>query len=750
MKHTKQDRAWELLDAIGEADEGFLADANEKQQKRRGRQRLRKYGSIAACLALALLLPVLALLPQGRNGTVPAGSEGSQAPEGSNNASSAGADSSYGEGTSDPDDIPTAVVLASGPDLMEGIRPTAVAGQEADDAFLQAQMRFSLGLLQQLAKGEREAGNSLLISPLSAQFTLSMAANGAGGETRAEMLSLLAGDLSMGQLNSYLHTLRERLTEETEGCKVNIASAIWYNEWVEVYLDFLQTNGDHYGAGAYRMPFDEETLGSINRWVSDQTEGMIPRVLDEIDPEAAMYLLGTVLFDGEWNSIYLGQVVGKGVFTAYDGKPNQVTFMHSEEGVYYEDGLATGFAKNYKGGKYAFVALLPNEGVDVYDYVAGLTAEGLLHTLQNGKQTSVSASLPKFSFAYETKLAEPLSDLGMKSAFSPGAADFSRMMTCEGYLKSVNQKTVISVGELGTKAAAVTVAVSSPTNEPTYAVHLNRPFVYLIVDRATNLPLFMGVQTEIDDSGVPEGEAPALDVDDDGSYAEPEPPSYDGKDFTGLTVRLKDDYVWENTDLLVFRLENDSETEYAYQFAAILLQKKTADGWETLPRLSATDYQAKVEAGKTGDADILLQRIYGIRPAAGETYRAVFPGVEGLACEFTVIGRENGTPDASELRITPEDGIYAGMTSPIYTLANNSRVPFVYSFTDILLEHKTSTGWETFTLLAPDDRESVLDPGEQRTTAILPAEYGVELEAGETYRIAFRNVPGLYGEFVVQ
>ena len=683
MNNKKQDRAWELLDAIGEANEGFVADAETNPKKgfapilflKQHMPSPRAAGMIAAGLVLAIALPVLAILvPKGKNGIV---SQGADTSAESSNASGvsgdetepntsavesnpAGTESSGSNGTSPghessvpdqsgepsgdpsgdpsgnpsqhPDDPPTPPpVFASAPNLMEGIVPAKVSAQQADNAFLKEQMRFSLALFKQAAKGEQAKGNSLLLSPLSAQLALSMTANGARGQTREEMRTLLAGNLSIERLNGYLHTLQERLTGADMGCKVNIANALWYNEGLQVYKEFLQTNADYYGADAYQMRFDEEARKTINAWASGQTDGLIREAITEIDPEAAMYLLNAILFDGEWWEIYTTENVSDGRFTSYDGKTQTVSFMESKEIVYYEDGKATGFAKPYKGGKFAFVALLPNEGVDVYDYAASLTADGLLRTLQNGKSDGVRASLPKFSSAYETNLEKLLPALGMKSAFDEKTADFSGMITGfdgSGHLKSVNQKAVVSVGELGTKAAAVTAVVEGPDNAPEYEVVLNRPFVYMIVDTETNLPLFMGVQTKIDGE-VPKGEAPEID----GAGKEPD---YAGKDFTGLTVRLKDEPVTEQTETLVFLLENGSGTDYEYLSGAILLQRRTDSGWVTIPRLFDSGVLWPVAAGKTDSCSLSPKYAFGTDMKAGETYRVVFPGAEGLVCEFTV------------------------------------------------------------------------------------------------------------------
>ena len=88
------------------------------------------------------------------------------------------------------------------------------------------------------------------------------------------------------------------------------------------------------------------------------------------------------------------------------------------------------------------------------------------------------------------------------SAFC-GNADFSRLgRSTNGniYIGDVLHKTFIAVDELGTKAAAVTKVEMKATGAliEKKKVYLDRPFVYMIVDNATNLPIFIGTLTEIE------------------------------------------------------------------------------------------------------------------------------------------------------------------------------------------------------------------------------------------------------------
>ena len=387
-------------------------------------------------------------------------------------------------------------------DLMEGVQANTVTSKAADDAFAQSQMRLAVDLFQASVLESKD--ENVLISPLSIQLALAMTANGADGDTKAEMEALLGGEISLENLNEYLCSYVNNLPS-AEKYKLQIANSIWFRDnegRLQVEKDFLQKNADYYGAQAYKAAFDDQTMKDINNWVKDHTDGMIDSILDQIDEDAVMYLINALVFDAEWQHVYDKSDVYKGKFTNIDGAEKQVDMMHSEETVYLQDENATGFMKPYSGSKYNFAVLLPNEGVDIYEYIAGLTGESLMETLSTPQLGMVMATLPKFSYEYELTMNDVLKELGMPSAFSGDTADFSKMAhSSRGniYIGDVLHKTFISVDELGTKAGAVTkvqmndeCAVMSE-----WVVTLNRPFVYMIIDNETKLPVFIGTVMDV-------------------------------------------------------------------------------------------------------------------------------------------------------------------------------------------------------------------------------------------------------------
>ncbi len=378
--------------------------------------------------------------------------------------------------------------------------PTTVNIEEGVADETAAITDFAVRLFQQSMQ-EKE---NTLISPISVLYALAMTANGAGGETLAQMEQVLGA--GVGDLNDCLSTYVSELPVD-EKYKLSIANSIWFtdDEKFTVEQDFLRINEDYYGAGVYETPFDNSTLQAVNEWVSENTDGMIEEILDNIPEESVMYLVNAIAFDAEWQTVYEEYQVKEGVFTMEDKTTVDAEYMYSTERQYLQDDKAQGFLKYYKDGKYAFAALLPNEGVTVAEYVESLTGEKLADILHNAEEVQVRAAIPKFESKYSVDLGNILQEMGMTDAFDNVTADFSGLGTYEDSnlaISRVLHKTFIAVDEKGTKAGAATaVQVSRDAAalvEEIKEVYLDRPFVYMLIDCKTNQPLFMGTLMSVE------------------------------------------------------------------------------------------------------------------------------------------------------------------------------------------------------------------------------------------------------------
>lgn len=385
--------------------------------------------------------------------------------------------------------------------LMENIQPNRVSASAAPRSQDEAATDFAVRLF----RASEKSGENTLISPLSVLCALAMTANGAENGTLEEMEAVLG--MSKEALNLYLHSYMENLPQN-EHCKLSLANSVWFkeDESFTVKEDFLQVNADYYNADVYQAPFNEQTCEDINRWVKEKTDGMIPKMLEQLTPDAVMCLINALAFEAQWAEVYEDIQVREGVFTKEDGATYEVEFMHGEERTYLEDEKATGFMKPYEGGKYAFVALLPKEGVSVSEYVASLDGTALHNLLSNPTNVKVITSIPKFETAYDVEMNEILKEMGMPTAFDADHADFSALgQSTKGniYISMVLHKTYISVAEQGTRAGAATLVIMDAGGaflepEEWKEVRLDRPFVYMLIDCEKNIPFFIGTMMDIE------------------------------------------------------------------------------------------------------------------------------------------------------------------------------------------------------------------------------------------------------------
>lgn len=384
--------------------------------------------------------------------------------------------------------------------LMEGITPENVTAMTDLSVQSEKASDFAVRLLQASA----EDGKNTLLSPLSVLCALAMTANGAEGETRSQMEAVLG--MSVEELNLYLYSYMQSLPQE-EKAKLSLANSIWFTEdkRFTVNQNFLQTNANYYGADVYETPFDSQTCKDINTWVKQKTNGMIPEILDEVPPDAIMYLVNALAFEGEWTKVYEKNQVREGVFTKEDGSEQKVDFMYGSEYSYLENENATGFLKYYKGGKYAFAALLPKEGVSLSELIESLSGENLYQLLKSPAAVSVLTAIPKFETEYDVKMSDILKSMGMEKAFDPDTAEFDGIGSSSNgniYISRVLHKTFLSMGEKGTKAGAATVVEAkdeAATGEAGQIkeVYLDRPFVYMLIDWENRVPFFIGSMTDL-------------------------------------------------------------------------------------------------------------------------------------------------------------------------------------------------------------------------------------------------------------
>lgn len=353
--------------------------------------------------------------------------------------------------------------------------------------FTAAYMDFAASLLK-----NSESDESVVLSPLSLYTVLSVTANGASGKTQREIEKALGQDLNISEINTFIHYLNERVKAlNSEEGFVNSANSLWIRDDYSVKAQFLQNVVNYYDSEVFRTELKAE---EINSWIENKTDGEIKDMLSELDKDTALVLVNALLFDDEWVTPYEEGNIYNGSFKGTKGEET-VKFMESNE-MFIESKDAKGMIKSYKNTPCKFVAILPDEKISVDEYAASLSGAKLETILSSA--TGVNrciAHLPQFELRNKSSLSDTAKAMGMELMFTD-EANFDALTMSEGLkVSDIMQESFIKVSETGTKASSSTTVTLKDSDSETQdfeELKFDRPFVFMIVENESNLPLFIG------------------------------------------------------------------------------------------------------------------------------------------------------------------------------------------------------------------------------------------------------------------
>lgn len=349
--------------------------------------------------------------------------------------------------------------------------------------------------------------NSRVVSPLSVTYLMSMLANGADGETQKQILATLgwAGEgiqqPSLQDINDYSRMLIEKTARLDKAVTVEIANYVAVNKEFKLNSKFQKSVERDYKAGVESLNFTSpSTLKRINDWCNDRTHGMIPSIINELDPDAVSYLMNAIYFNGTWKDKFSKEETKQEMFRGYTRDIQYVDMMHRHGEYFYADGDGySAVSIPYGNGAFRMTVILPSEGSFLRDVMASMDG-GKFQALQRSmEKCNVDLKIPRFTTEVDLPLNDIISALGAPLIFSP-QADFSQFARGDFYVSKMFQKAKIEVSEEGTKAAAVTAAIMMmsavrPEKKRNVVFHADSPFAYIISENSTGSIYFMGQYT---------------------------------------------------------------------------------------------------------------------------------------------------------------------------------------------------------------------------------------------------------------
>lgn len=364
------------------------------------------------------------------------------------------------------------------------------------NALAQSNADFALDLYAKLA----ERPGNVVVSPLSVSTCLAMLYGGARGETQSSMARALHIELDQEALPAAYADLLSLVRHlRSDAIALDVANGFWVDRRLPVHAKFAGGLAEHYGADAQTADFvagADEARAQINDWVESKTRGKIHDLLGPSWPSetVAVALVNAAYFRGDWASPFVKQRTEVRPFFALEGDTLQVQTMRRQHGFRFcSDAVAEVLELPYVGKNVSMLIVLPQLGTSVRDL--RLTRADVASWDAALRSSEVYVELPRFSFEWGGDISGVLVSMGMASAFSEGAADFTGISDVRPmWLSQVVHGALVRVDETGTEAAAATVAHTTlgVSWDPVAQFKVNRPFVFLIREHLTGSILFVG------------------------------------------------------------------------------------------------------------------------------------------------------------------------------------------------------------------------------------------------------------------
>ncbi|HHU56036.1 MAG TPA: serpin family protein [Acholeplasmataceae bacterium] len=336
-----------------------------------------------------------------------------------------------------------------------------------------------------------DGSENQIYSPISLYMALSMVAEGCSEDALSEVLTVLNVE-NLEMLRTENEKLFKKLYFNNDVGKLLLANSIWLNQDRQFVKDTLDILAEKYYAHSFSLDFTNSQNGKkIAKWVSEHTGGKLGNENNEFSlrPNMLLILINTIYFYDEWVFSFDENLTTSKPF--YGDKVDTTLFMNGIVQTKYLKTDQYELASIPFKNKCNIVFILPNEDVEITWVLQNL--QSVAGNIQNTTNKSIILEIPKFSFKSDFDLIPMLQELGINEIFSNDNS-LTNIITNQGYVSSVIQKSYINVNEKGCEATAYTKVTVVETSEPDpeFTLMLNRPFVFVIVNEE-NLPLFIGV-----------------------------------------------------------------------------------------------------------------------------------------------------------------------------------------------------------------------------------------------------------------
>ncbi|MGN1138479.1 MAG: serpin family protein [Ruminococcus sp.] len=361
------------------------------------------------------------------------------------------------------------------------------------NSYINAAGDFSFKMLASLYQSNR----NVAYSPSALYSQLALLLNASGGDNQTEIKNLIGKNISIDALNQcsgYFLSRINALNNEDNKYYIDINNNLIFNDTKAVSTNFLLKNADFYNQGIFKIDYENEhSVNKVNGYLKERTSQKAPDMASSLEGDMNAY--STAYMKDKWLYGYTNENITAKTFESSRGNV-QANFMESTE-YYIQGGNCTGFIKSFKNTPCKFIALLPNEGTSAYQLAKSLDSEEynkILNSMSVFK--TCKASLPQFSINETVDFKKALAKNNVDIMFTP-EADFSNLSyNATAQVSSIVQNVDIDITQGGICTTKLSKAENTKKT-PEYTVTLSRPFIFIIADNESNLPISMGIISNI-------------------------------------------------------------------------------------------------------------------------------------------------------------------------------------------------------------------------------------------------------------
>lgn len=335
---------------------------------------------------------------------------------------------------------------------------------------------------------------NVLIAPTGAGRILTMIGAGSPLPVRQKLATLLGWPEFLGGSIAFGVGLdrARRSADAVPDLTLRLATGVWHDRQHEPLTYFAR----HAGDGLHAMdPADPATTDRINAWISDATDGRIDKAVTDVPADTTILMADVLAFSGAWSTPFDPEATRRAAFAPGTPLATEVTMMQSGRLVlpHRRDAHGDWLTLPYGDGSFEAVLVQPAEfELGAFSRMACETVGGLAVPVAATDSHSVTLQMPRMALEETASLDQLLHQARLGDVLDDPLLG-SSMLTPATRPGPIRQQVVLTVDEKGSEVAAATIAIGTRAGAEPVELSFDRPFVLMIREQATGLPLLIGL-----------------------------------------------------------------------------------------------------------------------------------------------------------------------------------------------------------------------------------------------------------------